>query len=179
MRRPKQSTRGFNRRGGVVQSYSQAKAEAAVKRAEAEAAEAAEATKRAEAIRRVMAMMKEEKPLPEIPKPRRRPDLDSATIKVNPPEKKRTVKSGTGRDITKVARNMRQYDLDREREDDELRAVDPEDLREAIRPLRPGEALYNSLVKQKKRKAVPKSVRKRIKKMHHLESLTIPEDEMY
>lgn len=106
--------------------------------------------------------------------PTRRKKKEPKELKLTKDVKKQ-VRTGTGKDITKAARNMTQVELNREMEADELAAVNEIDLAEAMRPVRSGEALYNKLVKQTKKRTVPKTVRKRIKRLREMEAAAPPD----
>ncbi len=116
----------------------------------------------------------EESKVAEMPRP---PPINTNKPSTLPPrtsipkfKRKRVRKSfaGTGKDITTHKENKTEYQLKIEEEKDELDEVDEKELQEAMKPLRSGEALYNKLVKKKKKKALPKSVRTRIKKMNEI-----------
>lgn len=104
---------------------------------------------------------------PEIKKP-------SSNSRRNKCKVKKTYTS-TGKDITTYAENKTEKDILLAEEKAELDSVDEKDIREAIRPLKPGEALYNKLVRRrKKKKALPKSVKKRIKKLQEINERNPP-----
>jgi len=122
-------------------------------------------------------------------KSRKMPDIPRPPIKTNAPtptppprdnirkfKRKRVRKSyaGTGKDITTHVENKTEHQLKVEEEKDELDAVDEKVLQEAMRPRRAGEDLYNKLVKKKKKKSIPKSVRARIKKMKQIRAENPP-----
>jgi hypothetical protein len=144
-----------------------------------------------------VAVVEEDEPiLVQPPKPKVTakppPKLVPVPKSPHPPEpvKKRRMKSrlrdriynGIGKDITSAVRNKTEVQLKKEKEDEELRRVDPEDIREAMRQPRPGERLYNSLVSSKKtrKKRLPKSVRKRVEQTKQiLEDNPMYPDEVY
>ena len=94
-----------------------------------------------------------------------------AELKPDPPLRRRgglrdRILNAVGRDITSAVTNKTKVQLKKEKQNDELRSVDPADIREAMRPMRPGERLYNSLVSSKKtrKKRLPASVRLRVER---------------
>jgi len=77
--------------------------------------------------------------------------------------------AGTGKDITTHKENKTVKQIKEKEEAMDLASVDPEIIQEATRKLKSGEALYNSLVQKTRKKRLPKSVTKRIKKLKRIE----------
>jgi len=95
---------------------------------------------------------------------------------IQPPKneiKLEPIKKGNHRILDKDMRpsiqNKTRSELIQDDADAEMDAVDEKVLKEEMRKKRPGEALYDKLVKKKKKKALPKSVKKRIKFLKDLQ----------